>query len=248
MTKKFKNYALKISDFFGTYNTYRIFALQSDLSIFSFANKLGQLLNTSFTVLQDYEYVSNKLSAKFATFYAEYEQQESIHCLILENKTETNQQELLVSKTGKQAHLLNYSLFVEPLYLFNNQGLYCVEMPMANIDYFLLLFAKKSIENEVFLQLTKHIFPFKAKDISYLLEKKQTAPQKKVAELLRDFYCKSEVKANQFSRRRELELLSPIKQIPNQNLQFPIPILLENESAADNFQLSDEYLFFLKEE
>jgi len=247
MAKKKKSLSFHITDFFGFYNIYKIFALQSDSAAFSFANKLGHALSVSFTVLRDLEYVSNRISANFTVFYAEYAQKESIHCLLLENKTDTNQQELFDLKTGKNPHLLNYSLFAEPLYLFNNYGLRCLEIPLADIDYLLLLFAKKDIENEMFLQLMRDITPFKAKEISYLLEKKQTASQAKVAEFLKDFYCKYEVKANQFSRKRKMDLLAPVKQIPKQNLQFPIPVILENETAADNLQLSEEYVKFLAE-
>jgi hypothetical protein len=45
-----------------------------------------------------------------------------------------------------------------------------------------------------------------------------------------------------------MELLAPVKQIPNQNLQFPIPILLEKDSLADNLQLAEEYLALLDED
>jgi hypothetical protein len=55
------------------------------------------------------------------------------------------------------------------------------------------------------------------------------------------------VNATQFSRKRKANLLAPVKQIPNQNLQFQIPIRLENETVADNWQLADEYLSFLTE-
>jgi len=40
MAKKKKKTALNIPDFFGTCNTYRIFALKSELSVFPFANQL----------------------------------------------------------------------------------------------------------------------------------------------------------------------------------------------------------------
>ena len=247
MAKKKKNISLNIHDFFGTYNTYRIFALQSDLSAFPFANRLGQTLHVIFTLLPDFEYVSNKLSACFKVFYAEYAQNDPIHCLLLENKTETNQQELFISKTEKKQHLLNYSLFEESLYLFNNQGLRCFDLKLADIDYLLLIFTKKNIENEMLLQFLNQLSPFEAKDISFLIEREQTSTEGKIASFLRDFYCKHEVKANQFSRRRKMDLLAPVKQIPTQNLQFPIPILLENDSITDNLQLSEEYLSFLSE-
>jgi len=247
MAKKKKIRTLNIQDFFGVLNTYRIFALKSELSAFPFANELGQALGITFTVLNDYNYVSNRLSANFTVFYSEYAQQEPIHCLLLENRTETNQQELFVSKSNRNSHILNYSLFAESLYLFNNQGLRCFDMPLADMDFFLLLFAKKEIENETFLQLMNKLSSFRAKDVSYMLRKEQTAAEAKVAAFLREFYCKYEVKANQFSRRRKIDLLSPIQQIPTQNLQYPIPIILEYESVTDNLQLSEEYLAFLEE-
>jgi hypothetical protein len=247
MAKK-KKQELHIHDFFGNYNTYRIFVLRSDIPGYNFANKLGKTLNVSFTVLPDFDYASNKLSARFSVFYAEYERQESIHCLLLENKTETNQQELFDSKTVKNLHLLNYSLFEESLYLFNNNGYSCFQSNFADMDYFLLLFAKKNIEKELFSQFLKNITSFKAEDISYLLEREQTSAEKKNASFFRDFLCKYEVNANLLSRRKKMEFLAPVKHIPKQNLQFPIPISLENESLANNLQLSKEYLDLLRED
>lgn len=249
MVKKDKHHSLHIHDFFGTYNTYQIFALQSDLSVFTFANKLGKALNITFTVLSDFDYVLNKLTAHFTVLCAEYTQQESIHCLLLENKTETNQQELFDSKTtDKTPHLLNYSLFEESLYLFNKTGLRCFDLNFTDVDYLLLLFAKKDIEQEILKQFLKNITPFKAQDISYLLERNKTSAEKKIVSFLRDFYCKYEVSANQFSRKKKMNLLAPVQQIPTQNLQYPIPILLEHDSIVDNLQLSEEYLAFLSEE
>jgi hypothetical protein len=240
--------SLKIHDFFGTYNTYRIFALQSSLSAFPFANKLGKTENTTFTVLDDFERNSNNYSAHFTVFYAEISQQESIHCLLLENKSVIDQQNQFISKTEKRLSFQTGFLFEESLYLFNNQGLRCFDIEQGDIDYFLLIFAKKNIEKEVFNHFFQKLAPFKAQDLTYLLEREQTSSEKKAVDFLRDFYCKYEVKANHFSRKKEMKLLAPVKQIPHHNLQFPIPIILENESAAHNLNLSDEYLAFLKEE
>jgi len=245
MAKRRKNPSLHIQDFFGTYNTYRIFALKSEHSIFTFASKLGKALDVSFTLLSDLEYVSEKLSSQFAVFYAEYTQQESIHCLLLENKTETNQQELFSSKAEKKSHLVNYSLFEESLYLFNNNGLRCFESEFTDMDYLLLLFTKKNIENDTFLHFQKNITSFKAKDVSYLLKREQTSTEVKIVSFLRDFFCKYEVNANQFIRRKRMELLAPVKQIPENNLRFPIPVQLENDSIAHNLQISDVHLALL---
>jgi sulfur relay (sulfurtransferase) DsrC/TusE family protein len=248
-TSKRREKSLKIPDFFGTYNTYRIFALQSDFSVFPFANQLGKALQTSFTIVPDFEFVSNKFAAQFTVFYAEYSQEESIHFLLLENKTvKFNQQDNFVSKTEKKLPFQTLSLFEEWLYLFNDQGLRCFELEFANMDYLLLLFAKKDIENDVFSQFLQNITPFKARDVSYLIEKEQTAAEAKIVSFLRDFYCKHEVKAFRFSRKRRMELLAPVKQIPKQNFQFPIPILLENNSIADHLQLSERNLGILRGE
>jgi hypothetical protein len=248
MAKQKKKRAVQIQDFFGTYNTYRIFALKSDFSTYNFANKLGKALNVSFTTMPDFDYVSDKLSARFTVFYAEYAQQESIHCLLLENRTETNQQELFTSKINKNSHLVNYSLFEESLYLFNNYGLRCFDMEHADMDYLMLLFTKKNIENEAFSHFLANITLFKSKDISYMLKREQTSAQAKTVTFLRDFLCKYEVNANLFSRRKKMELLAPVQQIPVQNLQFPMPIRLENNSIVDHLQLSEEYLLFLAED
>ncbi|MCL2434585.1 MAG: hypothetical protein FWD09_00415 [Lentimicrobiaceae bacterium] len=244
-TKPKKTPSLKIHDFFGTYNTYRIFALQSDLSAFPFANQLGQAEQITFTILPDFEHVSDQFSARFAVFYAEYFQKEPIHCLLLENKTLLNPEERIVSKTEKKLTFQTGFLFDEWLYLFNNQGLRFFDLEFANMDYLLLLFAKKNIENEMFSQFLTNISSFKIKDISYLLENEQTSVGAKMVSFLRDFYCKHEVKANIFSKRRNMALLAPVQQIPHQNLQFPIPIRLENDTIADNLYLTEEYLAFL---
>jgi len=248
MAKQKKSHSLFIHDFFGACNTYKIFALKSELSIFTFANKLGKMLHVTFTVLPDFEYVSDKLSAKFTVFYAEYLLQKSVHCLLLENRTATNQQELFSLKKEKKSHLVNYSLFEESLYLFNNNGLRCFESDFSDMDYLLLLFCKKNVENEMFSQFSSNITPLKAKDVSSMLDKKQTSAEGKTASFLRDFLCKYEVNANKFSRRKKMELLSSVKQIPIQNLQYRITIPLENHSLADNLQISDEYLALLAEE
>jgi hypothetical protein len=249
MAKKQKRKALNIPDFFGTYNTYRIFALQSDSSEFSFAHQLGQATETSFTVLPDFEYISKKFTAQFTVFYAEYSQEESIHFLLLENKTvKFNQQDHFISKSEKKLQFQTLSLFEEWLYLFNNQGFHCFDLGIHHVDYLLLLFAKKDIETVVFAQILQKITPFHAKDISYIIEKEQTATEEKIVEFLRDFYCKFEVKANHFSRKKTFDLLAPIKQIPRQNLQYPILILLENNAITDNIHISEEYLAILREE
>jgi hypothetical protein len=249
MAKKKKKPSLNIQDFFGTYNTYRIFAMRSELSAFPFANQLGEAEHTTFTILPGFEYNSDKFSALFSVFYAEYSQQESIHCLLLENKAAiANQQEIFISKAEQKLSFQTLSLFEEYLYLFNKQGFRCFDFDLEDIDYLLLLFAKKDIENEMFMQFLKNIALFKAKDISYIIKREQTSIQMKIVSFLRDFYCKYEVKAHQFSRSKKMDLLAPVQQIPNQNLQFPIPVRLENESIADNFHLSNEYFYLLRDE
>ena len=246
MANRRKNPSLHIHDFFGTYNTYRIFALQSGLSVFSFANKLGQAERTTFTILPDFEYVSNKISARFAVFYAEYSQKEPIHCLLLENKMLINPEDRFVSKTEEKLTFQTGFLFDEWLYLFNSQGLRCFDSTFTDMDYLLLLFAKKNIENDMFSQFKENLSSFKIKDVSYLLERDQTSVETKIVAFLRDFYCKHEVKANQFSRKRKTNLLAPVQQIPDQNLQFPIPVRLENNTIAGNLQLSEEHLKLLE--
>ena len=249
MAKQKKKKTLNIPDFFGTYNTYRIFALQSELSAFSFVNLFGKTVETTFTVLPDFEYESNKFTAKFQVFYAEYSQEESIHFLLLENKTiKFNQQDYFISKSEKKLPFQTLSLFEEWLYLFNNQGLHCFDLKLENVDYLLLLFAKKDIENEVFSRFLQKITPFSAKNISFLIEREQTSDEVKIVSFLRDFYCKYEVKATQLSRQRKIELLSPVKQIPKQNLQYPIPILLENNAMNTNLQISEECMRILEED
>ena len=244
-----KNDKIKIPDFFGAYNTYRIFALQSELSTFPFANKLGKAVQTTFTILPDFEYESKKFTAQFSVCYAEYSQEESIHLLLLENKTvKFNQQDHFVSKSEKKLPFQTLSLFEEWLYLFNKQGLHCFDLKLENVDYLLLLFAKKDIENDIFSQLLKNITPFYAKDISFIIEKEQTSAEVKIVSFLRDFYCNYEVKATQLSRKRKIDLLSPVKQIPRQNLQHPIPILLENSVMNTNLQISEECLRILDED
>ncbi|MDR2971215.1 MAG: hypothetical protein LBU83_04715 [Bacteroidales bacterium] len=249
MAKQSKKTSFFIHDFFGTYNSYKIFALQSELSILPFANQLGKKINTNFSLLPDFEFTSNKFVAFFSVLYAEFNHEEAIHLLLLENKTVNfNQQDYLISKSEKKLPFQTLYLFEEWLYLFNNQGLHCFDFVLPNMDYLLLLFAKKDIDNEVFSHLLKNITPYNVQNVSYLIEKEQTASEKKIVSLLRDFFCKYEVKANYFSRKKKMDILAPIKQVPNQNLQFPIPILLENNSIADNLQLGKENLEILKGE
>jgi hypothetical protein len=249
MAKKRKSQSLQIAQFFGTCNTHRIFALQSEYSVFPFANQLGKAENRTFTFLHDFDYHSIQYSACFSVFYADYAPHESIHCLLLQNKAIiNNQEELFVSKAEKNLRFQTLSLFDEYLYLFNNQGLRCFDAPLENIDYLLLLFAKKDIDNEMFLQFIQNLSPFHAIDVSYLLEREQTSSEAKVSSFLKDFYCKYEVKANMLSQNRAAALLAPVKQIPKENLQFPIPVRLENETLSEHVQLSEEYLQFLKEE
>jgi len=246
MAKK-KKQIFDIQDFFGTYNTYRIFALKSELPTCMLVNQLGQATQTSYTILHAFEHSLDRYSALFSVFYTVYSKQESIHCLLLENKAAiSNQQELFVSKAEQNLSFQTLSLFDEYLYLFNRQGLRCYDLNLDDIDYLLLLFAKKEIDHELFSCFYKSIEPFNIHDVSYLLKKEQTSAEAKIVAFLRDFYCKYEVKANQFSRRKERELLSPVKQIPDQNLQFPIPARLEYNAVADYLQLSDEYLALLR--
>jgi len=247
MAKRRKNPSFHIHDFFGTYNTYRIFALQSGLSAFSFANKLGRAERTTFTILPDFEYTSNQIAARFAVFYAEYSQEEPIHCLLLENKMLINPEDRFVSKTEEKLTFQTGFLFDEWFYLFNNQGLRCFDSTFADMDYLLLLFAKKNIESEMFSQFKENLSSFKIEDVSYLLEREQTSVEARIVSFLRDFYCKHEVKANQFSQKRKTNLLAPVQQIPNQNLQIPIPVKLEHDAVADQVQVSEEYLVFLSD-
>jgi len=212
------------------------------------ANKLGQAERTTFTILPDFEYTSNKIAARFAVFYAEYFEKEPIHCLLLENKMLMNPEERFVSKTEQKLTFQTGFLFDEWLYLFNNQGLRCFDSTFADMDYLLLVFAKKSIENDMFLQFLENISSFKVKDVSYLLEREQTSAETKIVAFLKDFYCKHEVKANRLSKRKKMDLLAPVQHIPNQNLLSPIPVRLEHDAVADNLQLTEEYLALLLEE
>jgi hypothetical protein len=249
MAKRKKPLLLNIPDFFGTSSSHRIFGLKSELSTFPFVNLLGKTLQTTFTVLADIENNKNQFSAYFNIFYAELSQNDSIHCLLLENKALiSNQESIFVSKEEKKLSFQTLSMFDEYLYLFNNQGMCCFDIEFEDIDYFLLIFAKKDIENEMLSIFSRNLIALKAQDISSLLVKRQTSSQEKVATFLRDFFCKYEVTANQFSRKRKIKLLAPVQQIPVQNLQFPMPVRLENEAAADNLQLSEEYLALLTEE
>ena len=245
---KKKSTLLNVHDFFGTYNTYRIFALQSEHSAFSFANRLGDIQHTTFTKLSDIEYASKNYSAHFSVFYTLFSQRESIHCLLVENKAIVDQQIQFTSKTEKNLSFHTGFLFEEWLYLFNNQGLRCFDISLPDFDYLLLLFAKKDIENEFFTKFLMNLASFNIQEISFLLEREQTAAEEKIVAFLRDIYCKYEVKANQFSIRKRMDFLAPVKQIPKQNLQFPIPVLLENETLADNIHISEEYLKFFREE
>jgi len=239
---------LEIPDFFGTCSTYRIFGLKSEVSTFPFVNRLGKTLQTTFTVLADIENSRDQFSARFNIFYAELSQNESIHCLLLENKALIfNQEEIFVSKAERKLPFQTLSMFDEYLYLFNNHEPRCFEVEFEDIDYLLLLFAKKDIENEMISVFSKKLTSFQAEDLSFLLEKKQTSAQEKMVTFLQDFFCKYEVLGTQFSRKRKMALLAPIQQIPVQNLQNQIPARLENEIAADNFQLAEEYLAFLTE-
>jgi len=246
--KKIKTPILNIHDFFGAYNIYRIFALKSELNTYPFVNTIGQTANTTFTLLDVFEQSIDNFSAHFSVFYAEIHKQASIHCLLLENKAVINQQHQFVSKTEKKLHFQTGFLFEEWLYIFNSQGLRCFNIELSDIDYLLLIFTNKNIENEVIGSIINNLALFQPHDISYLLEKNQISYDVKINEFLRVFFCRNEVAANKFSRRRKLDLLAPIKQIPYSNLLFRIPVLLENESIADNFQLSDKYVKFLKED
>jgi hypothetical protein len=98
----------------------------------------------------------------------------------------------------------------------------------------------------MFSQFLSNISPFNGQDISYVLDRKRTKSETKVANFFRDFYCKYEVKANQFSRRRKVDLLAPTKHIPNQNLMFPVPVRFENDALHDYVQLPEEYLELLR--
>ena len=240
MAKKNKN-TLKIYDFFGIYNTYRIFALQSELSAFPFANLLGKLENTTFTLLPDFEYISDKFSAHFTVFYAEFAQTDSIHCLLLENKTiRFNQHDYYISKSERKLSFQTLSLFDEWLYLFNKEGLHCFDAAFTNIDYLLLLYAKKDIDSEIFERFLNNIAPLKVQDASDLLIK-----ENRVTSFLRDFYCKHEVTTNLLSIRKKMDLLAPVKQIPKQNLHEPLNIMFDNEAVTDNMRISEEYLTLL---
>jgi hypothetical protein len=154
--------------------------------------------------------------------------------LLLENKALiSNQESIFVSKEEKKLSFQTLSMFDEYLYLFNNQELRCFDAEVEDIDYLLLLFAKKDIECEMFSIFSKDLSPFRAQDVSFLLEREQTSAQEKISTFLRDFFCKYEVMANQFSRKRKMEILAPVQQIPVANQQFPIPARLENDPAAD---------------
>jgi hypothetical protein len=247
MAKKNKN-QLFIHDFFGAYNTYRIFALHSELSAFPFANQLGKAENVTFTVLHDFVCASDSLCGSFTVFYAEFFQQETIHCLLLENKSKLDSEKLFISKAEKKLSFQTGFLFDEWLYLFNSQGLRCYDLDLLDADYLLLLFAKKSMDNEMFSLFLKNISPFHAQDISYVLDRKRTAAEIKTVDFFRSFYCNYEVQANRFSHKRKVDLLAPTKQIPNRNLLFPLPVRFDNDALPDYVQLPEEYLKLLQDE
>ena len=250
-TTKQQLHNVQIGDFFGVYSTYRVFALKSTKPALNFADNLSKTLNVAFTALPDFHYEADNLSACFTVFYAEFKQKESIHCLLLENKTETNQQELFSLKLEKNSRLLNYSLFAEPLYLFNankKTGYRCFKSKCKDVDYLLFIFAKKDIDSELFSQFLKKITPFKAEEVPYLLKQKQLLVEGKRISLLVDFLGRYEVIANELTKRKKLDILGPVKQIPKQNLESSITISLSSDPLTDNMQLPEEYLALLTED
>ena len=239
MAKK-PNRSLKLDECFGTLHSYRIFALKSELSAFPFANQLGKAENTTFTILPDLEYSSKKYTAHFTVFYAEYKKEDSIHCLLLENKTTNfNQGELFVPKSEKKLSFQTISLFEEYFYLFNKQGLKFFPVDFSDIDYLLLVYTKKEIENEIFKSFVSRLEPFIMSDVSDMLQNEQTSLDKKIMKFLKDFFGRYEVLANKFSRRKRLDLLAPVKQIPKQNQKYPIPAFLEQIPVTNFISMSD---------
>ncbi|MDR0205687.1 MAG: hypothetical protein LBI45_00245 [Bacteroidales bacterium] len=245
MAKRRKPSALDIQDFFGAYNTYHIFALKSELPLFPFVNKVKQTAHLTFSLLSDIERIVDNFSARFSVFCAELAHREQIHFLLLENRAVVDQQMQFKSKTEKKLPFQTGFLFEEKLSIFNNYGYFSFGISQPDIDYLLIVYSKKGIENEVINQILSRFTTFGVTDISYLLERSQTSLEVAIREFLRDFICVHEVKANKFSRRKKLDLLGPVRQIPPQNLQFPVPATLENESLPKNVQISEKYLELL---
>jgi hypothetical protein len=245
MAKRRKQTSLDIHDFFGAYNTYHVFALKSELPVFPFVNKVKQTTHLSFSFLSDIERVVDNFSARFSVFSAELAHQEPIHFLLLENRAVVDQQMQFKSKAEKKLPFQTGFLFEEKLSIFNNYGYSSFSITQPDIDYLLIVYAKKGIENEVFNQTMSRFTPFSVKNISYLLERSQTSLEVAIRKFLRDFIYAHEVKANQFSRRKKLDMLGPVRQIPVQNLQFRIPATLENESLPENVQIPEKYLELL---
>jgi len=245
MAKRRQPSSLDIKDFFGEYNSYQVFALKSELPVFQFVNKVKQTAHLTFSLLSEIERVVDIFSARFSVFCAELPQQEPIHFLLLENRAVVDQQMQLKSKAEKKLPFQTGFLFEEKLSIFNNYGYSSFGISQPDIDYLLIVYAKKGIENEVLNQTLSRFYPFAVNDVSYLLERSQTSLEVAIREFLRDFICVHEVKANKFSRRKKSDLLGPVRQIPVQNLQFPVPATLENESLPENVEIPEKYLELL---
>ncbi|MEG1555829.1 MAG: hypothetical protein RR356_03800 [Bacteroidales bacterium] len=209
-----------LKGFFGNTKDYYVFAVKSDLPLFSLALHLCRYFGCEFSYLGELESFENEYDTHFKMVYSKASEMDDIHFTILENKTTLfHHSAYPKSKNERNLNFHTLSLFDEYLYIFNAQGIYLHSWQYVDYDYVFLIYTEKGRNIDDFLSKLLQYEKFKSKEATDLLEIAKDGNSKRVY-FLQDLFCMVEIKISEFYKKKQNDLLSLRKEIPTANLLY----------------------------
>ena len=168
----------------------------------------------------------------------------------MENKTTSYSDQVSVtSNKEKNLPFQTISLFEDVLYLFNKDGFKIFKTNLNYYDFLIFVFADKEKYLESYINPIFEYEPFKAIDISYLLDQKEGKEKKNIFEFLNNCFCQLEIKISSYQYSKLSMQLGKNNKIPKENILFPLKLDISDEITNKLTQnVNDEYLKFLTQE
>jgi len=247
---KNKNTYIDVLDVFGSIKQYKLFAVKSSQNLIPFTASFDRIVSGKFNYLTDFVAAPNQFSAHFSVMYALLSKEENIHCCIMENKTTSYSDQVSVtSNKEKNLPFQTISLFEDVLYLFNKDGFKIFKTNLNYYDFLIFIFADKEKYLESYINPIFEYEPFKAIDISYLLDQKEGKEKKNIFEFLNNCFCQLEIKISSYQYSKLSMQLGKNNKIPKENILFPLKLDISDEITNKLTQnVNDDYLKFLTQE
>ncbi len=240
----------EIYEAFGSLKQYKVYAIKASQQLIPFTASFDRIISGKFCYLTDFVAAPNQFSAHFPVMYALLSKEENIHCCIMENKTTSySDQVSLTSNKEKNLPFQTISLFEDVLYLFNKDGFKIFKANLNYYDFLIFIFADKEKYLESYINPIFEYEPYKAIDISYLLNQKEGKENKNIFEFLKNCFCQLEVNISSYQYSKLSKQLGKNNKIPKENILFPLKLDINDEIINKLTQnVNDEYLRFLTQE